>query len=332
MVCVGSPLASEFSHLKNIDLNLLTVFDAVMRERNVLRAGQTIGLSPSAVSHALSRLRAQLNDELFVRTATGMMPTARATDMASLVRDALVSAERAIGPPDFIPETSTREFCIAATDYMTAVVIPDFLRRLAAMAPHVGLTILPATRIDLTAQIDVGRVDVALGSFLDIPHRLHSQLLFDERDVVIVAPDHPLARSPITVEQLAALPLIVVAAGGIEDGQISERGLTRRMEMFDRSALTAEFAKIGATPKLKVIQPHFLALPSLLAGSSAAALAPARLADVFRGTGSVAVSELPWTASATPVQMVWHDRLRHDPAHLWLRSHLADAAQATGES
>jgi DNA-binding transcriptional LysR family regulator len=313
--------------MRNLDLNLLVVFDAVMRERNVLRAGQAIGLSASAVSHALSRLRAVLNDELFVRTAAGMAPTARATEMAPLVRDALVAAERAVGPPVFDPGTSTRQFCIAATDYMTAVLVPRFLRILTAQAPHAGVTILPATRIDLTAQIDVGRVEVALGSFLDIPHRLRAQLLFEERDVLIVAADHPLAGRPITLTELAALPLFVVAAGGIEDGQISERGLTRRMEMFDRAALEREFARIGATPKLKVIQPHFLALPALLAGTPAAAIAPARLADAFLGSGSVAVAELPWPAPATPVRMVWHNRLGHDPAHRWLRAQLEAAAR-----
>ncbi|MDR6661229.1 DNA-binding transcriptional LysR family regulator [Tardiphaga robiniae] len=311
-----------------MDLNLLTVFDAVMRERNVLRAGQAIGLSPSAVSHALSRLRAHLNDDLFVRTAAGMVPTVRATEMAPLIRDALVSAERAIGPPEFEPQSSSRQFCIAATDYMTAVVVPHFLHTLMAMAPGVGLTILPATRIDLTAQIDVGRVDVALGSFLDIPHRLHVQTLFEERDVLIVAPDHPLASRRITIKQLSALPLFVVAAGGIEEGPISERGLIRRAEMFDGSVLTAEFAKIGATPKLKLIQPHFLSLPALLAGSSAAAIVPATLAEVFRKDGFVAVLEFPWRAAPTPVQMVWHDRLDHDPAQLWLRLQLQNAAQA----
>ncbi|MBB3590615.1 DNA-binding transcriptional LysR family regulator [Rhizobium sp. BK529] len=314
--------------MKNLDLNLLLVFDAVMRERNVLRAGQAIALSPSAVSHALARLRALLNDELFVRTAAGMVPTARAAEMAPLVRDALVAAERAIGPPEFKPETSTRQFCIAATDYMTAVVVPHFLRTLSSLAPHAGVTILPATRIDLTAQIDVGRVDVALGSFLDIPYRLRAQLLFEERDVLVVAPDHPLAGRPIAAEELAALPLFAVAAGGIEDGQISERGLTRRMEMFDRAMLVAELAKIGATPNLRVIQPHFLALPALLAGTSAAAIAPARLADLFRRSGTVAVSELPWSAPPTPVQMVWHNRLGHEPGHVWLRAQLEDAARA----
>jgi DNA-binding transcriptional LysR family regulator len=192
--------------VKNLDLNLLVVFDAVMRERNALRAGQAISLSSSAVSHALSRLRALLNDELFVRTAAGMVPTARATEMAPLVRDALVSVERAVGPQIFTPETSTRQFCIAATDYMTAVVVPHFLRALSALAPHAGVTILPATRIDLTAQIDVGRIEVALGSFSDIPRRLRGERLFDERDVVIVAPTTP---SPLHRSLSMSCPLFL---------------------------------------------------------------------------------------------------------------------------
>jgi len=313
--------------MKNLDLNLLTVFDAMMRERNVLRAGQAIGLSPSAVSHALSRLRVTMKDDLFVRTAAGMMPTARATEMAPLVRDALVSLERAIGPQIFQPGTSTRQFCIAATDYMTAVVVPHLLRSLAEHAPGVDVTILPATRIDLTAQIDVGRIDIALGSFADIPHRLRAQLLFDERDVVILDPSHPLSGRSISVEQLSALPLIVVAAGGIEDGPISERGLTRRTEMFDRAIIEAEFAKVNAVPKLKIVQPHFLALPALLAATQAAAIAPIRLAELFKKSGSVDFVELPWTAPPTPVHMVWHNRLSHEPGHRWLRSQLEDAAR-----
>jgi DNA-binding transcriptional LysR family regulator len=317
--------------MKNLDLNLLTVFDAVMRERNVLRAGQSIGLSPSAVSHGLSRLRGILHDDLFVRTAAGMVPTARASEMAPLIRDALVTVDRAFGPPEFRAATSTSTFCLAATDYITAVVLPQFLRALSDKAPGVSITILPATRIDLTAQIDVGRVDLALGSYLDIPHRLRAQPLYDERDVLIMAPDHALAGGPVTIEQLSALPLFVVAAGGTEDGHISERGLTRRMEMFDRITLAAEFAKIGANPKLRLVQPHFLALPALVSGTSAVAIAPARLADLFRKSGLVAVCELPWTAPAASVQMIWHNRLSKNPAHLWLRSKLAEAAWTEGD-
>ncbi|MFJ3371562.1 LysR family transcriptional regulator [Pseudomonas sp. NPDC086251] len=313
--------------MKNLDLNLLRVFDAIIRERNVLRAGEAISLSSSAVSHALGRLRVLLKDELFVRTAAGMAPTVRALEMAPLVRNALVNIERAVGPREFEPSLTERQFCIAATDHMTAVILPNFLRAISDIAPHASITVLPASRIDLTAQIDVGRVDIALGSFASVPHRLREQVLFEDRDMMVVATDHPLAGSEIGLEELSDLPLLVVSTGGSEDGLLSERGLTRRTEMFDRKALTAAFHSIGKYPEFKIIQPHFLAVPSLLTGTSTVAIVPATLAKLFRQSGSASPSELPWQAPPSTVQMVWHERQTHDPGHQWLRKMLTNAVQ-----
>jgi DNA-binding transcriptional LysR family regulator len=313
--------------MRNLDLNLLRVFDAIIRERNVLRASEVISLSPSAVSHALGRLRVLLKDELFVRTAAGMEPTVRALEMAPLVRDALVTIERAVGPRAFDPGRTDRQFCIAATDHMTAVILPNFLRAMSELAPHASVTVLPASRIDLTAQIDVGRVEIALGSFSSLPHRLREQVLFVERDMAVVATDHPLAGSEIGLEDLSGLPLVVVSTGGSEDGLLSERGLTRRAEMFDRKALAAAFNSIGKQPDFKMVQPHFLAVPSLLAGTKNAAIVPATLAKFFSQSGSAYPCELPWKSPARAVQMAWHERHTHDPGHEWLRSMLMNAAQ-----
>ncbi|RON36785.1 LysR family transcriptional regulator [Pseudomonas brassicacearum] len=313
--------------MRNLDLNLLKVFDAIIRERNVLRASEAISLSPSAVSHALGRLRVLLKDELFVRTVAGMEPTVRALEMAPLVRDALVTIERAVGPREFDPGLTDRQFCIAATDHMTAVILPNLLRTMSNLAPHASVTVLPASRIDLTAQIDVGRVDIALGSFSSIPHRLREQVLFEERDMMVVDINHPLAGSEIGLEDLSNLPLLVVSTSGSEDGLLSERGLTRRTEMFDRKALTAAFNSIGKHPEFKIVQPHFLAVPSLLTGSEIAAIVPVTLAKLFRQSGSAYPSELPWKSPPRAVQMVWHERHTHDPGHEWLRTMLKNAAQ-----
>ncbi|WP_233837011.1 LysR family transcriptional regulator [Paraburkholderia sp. ZP32-5] len=313
--------------MRNLDLNLLRVFDAIMRERNVLRASEAINLSPSAVSHALSRLRALLGDELFVRTAAGMEPTVRALEMAPLVRDALVTIERALGPKEFDPGSTDRQFCIAATDYMTAVVLPHFLRTISVIAPHSSVMVLPASRIDLTAQIDVGRVEIALGSFSSVPHRLREQVLFDEQDMMVIATDHPLAGTKISLDVFADLPLLVVSTGGSEEGLLSERGLTRRTEMFDRAALMAAFNSIGKSPKFSVVQPHFLAIPSLLTGSATAAIVPASLARMFSQSGAAYCTELPWQAPPRAVQMIWHERHNLDPGHEWLRAMLTDAAR-----
>jgi DNA-binding transcriptional LysR family regulator len=187
--------------------------------------------------------------------------------------------------------------------------------------------VLPASRIDLTTQIDVGRVEIALGSFSSVPSRLSEQVLFDERDMMVVDTVHSLAGSEIGLEALSNLPLMVVSTGGSEDGLLSERGLTRRTEMFDRTALMAAFSSIGKRPKFTIVQPHFLAIPSLLADTKTAAIVPATLAKVFHQSGTAYSSELPWDAPSRAVQMVWHERHTHDPGHEWLRSMLANAVQ-----
>jgi DNA-binding transcriptional LysR family regulator len=312
--------------MSNLDLNLLRVFDAILRERNVLRASEAINLSPSAVSHALSRLRAFLDDDLFVRTAAGMEPTTRALEMAPLVRDALVVIERAIGPKQFEPASTQRQFCIAATDYVTAVILPEFLHATSLAAPNASVTLLPASRIDLTTQIDVGRVEIALGSFSNVPSRIREKVLFEERDMMVIASDHPLAGRKIRLRDFASLPLLVVSTGGAEDGFLSERGLTRRTEMFDRTALVAAFESVGKRPEFRVVQPHFLAIPSLLAGTRMAAVVPASLARFFVKSGTVYAAELPWEPTTRALQMIWHERHTEDQGHAWLRTMLADAA------
>jgi DNA-binding transcriptional LysR family regulator len=312
--------------MSNLDLNLLRVFDAILRERNVLRASEAINLSPSAVSHALSRLRAFLDDDLFVRTAAGMEPTTRALEMAPLVRDALVVIERAIGPKQFEPASTQRQFCIAATDYVTAVILPEFLHGTSLAAPNASVTLLPASRIDLTTQIDVGRVEIALGSFSNMPSRIREKVLFEERDMMVIASDHPLAGRKIRLRDFASLPLLVVSTGGAEDGFLSERGLTRRTEMFDRTALMAAFESVGKRPEFRVVQPHFLAIPSLLAGTRMAAVVPASLARFFVKSGTVYAAELPWEPTTRALQMIWHERHTEDQGHAWLRTMLADAA------
>ena len=175
-----------------LDLNLLRVFDAVMEERSVLRASQKIFLSQSAVSHSLARLREMLDDELFIRTTTGMQPTARALAMAGMVRNALKSLEAAIELPKFEPATSTRKFTIAANDFTTLVLASRLLHVLKSEAPHVDLAIKPVTRIDLAEQIDLGKIDAAIGTFQAAPSTI--QVRFPVR--VRRRPHHACVAAP----------------------------------------------------------------------------------------------------------------------------------------
>src|SRR6266702_1128539 len=314
---------------KTLDLNLLKVFDAVMEERSVLRASQKVALSQSAVSHSLARLREMLEDDLFVRTATGMQPTARALPMAPQVREALRALEAAVELPTFTPATSTKQFTLAANDFTTMVLASSLLNILSREAPAIDLVIKPVTRIDLAEQIDLGRIDVAIGVFSSPPSRFRTALLFEYDDVLIVGKKRKLGR--LDNAKLATLPLVVVSFGGEQEGAIggfiSERGLARRSEMYDRAALERALSDSERPPRIAVSLPHFLALPALLVDSELAAIVPRPLARALEQTHAIASHELPYTTTPVEVRLLWHERLEGEPSHEWLHEILRRATE-----
>ena len=317
---------------KRIDLNLLRVFDAVFEDRNLLRAGKRLHLSQSAISHALSRLREALQDELFVRTAKGMEPTARALAMATLLREAVRAIHDTLGVQPFEPATTTRRFVVAANDYVTSVLLTKLARRMGDAAPWSDLIVRPATRLDLAEQIDVGRIDIALGIFADVPSRFQSARLWIQQDVLVFRKGHPLARRKPRIEDLAEFPLLTVSLGGQEEGAVSgyivERGLARQSEMFDRSALEDALAAAGKRPHYRITVPHSLAVPDLLLGSDMISIVPAPLAQAFLARRELLAKALPYAAQHATVRALWHRRDEHDPAHLWLREQLLELAGA----
>jgi DNA-binding transcriptional LysR family regulator len=303
-----------------LDLNLLRVFDAVMEERSVLRASQKINLSQSAVSHSLARLREMLDDELFIRTTTGMQPTARALAMAGMVRNALKSLEAAVELPKFEPATSTRKFTIAANDFTTMVLASRLLSLLRTEAPCVDLAIKPVTRIDLAEQIDLGRIDAAIGTFRGIPKRFKSDFLFDYDDVLITHASQRLG--VVTTEILSRIPIIVVSFAdeqeGAVEGFISERGLARRSEMFDRASFERATSASKQVPRIAISLPHFLALPGFLDGPGISAIIPRPLAHAFARAVPIAIHELPYPTTRLDVCSLWHERHEGDAAQDWL--------------
>ena len=306
-------------NIDRIDLNLLRVFNCVFEERNLLRAARRLNLSQSAISHALGRLREALGDELFVRTATGMQPTARAQLMAAPLRNAFQQIGGALGNEPFVPGTTQREFVIAASDYVTVLLLDRFSARLQQLAPLVNLVIRPATRIDLAGQLDLGRIDLALGVFADVPPRFGAMPLWTQTDVLAMRPGHPLAGRAVTTDELGLYPLVAVSLGGAEegamDGFLSERGLARESDMFDRSALPASV-------RLRMLLPHALAVPSLLRSSDMLALLPSPLAALFAQRDGLLSAPTPYPARSRTVQAIWHTRADDDPAQQWLRSQL----------
>jgi DNA-binding transcriptional LysR family regulator len=308
-------------NLDRIDLNLLRVFNVIFEERNLLRAGKRLNLSQSAISHALGRLREALGDDLFVRSADGMQPTPRALAMSAPLRAALQQIGTALGNEPFAPATAERDFVIAANDYMTVLLLERLSQHLQQQAPNTNLIVRPSTRIDLAGQLDLGRIDIAIGVFAEVPPRFTSMPLWTQTDAVAMRKDHPLATRPITAQDLAGYPLLAVSLGGAEEGAvegfISERGLARESEMFDRAAL--EVAIAPQAPRLRFLVPHSLAVPALLKASDMLAVLPSSLARLLAQRDGLLTAALPYASRAAQVQAIWHSRNENDAAHGWVR-------------
>jgi DNA-binding transcriptional LysR family regulator len=194
----------------SVDLNLLIVFDAIMQDRSLTRAGRRLGLSQPATSHALARLRAALDDELFVRTPQGMQPTLQAEQMAEPVREALRLMQSALAPDVFDPATSTRTFNLLVNNYAARAVVPPLAMRVADHAPSVGPDIKAIGNIDVLDQLDRG-VDVALTQLVDGGERFKCIRILEDDFVALLDKNHPAATEAVfTMEHLANIPQVLM--------------------------------------------------------------------------------------------------------------------------
>jgi DNA-binding transcriptional LysR family regulator len=290
---------------KPFDLNLLVVFDAVAHERNLTRAGQRLGMSQPAVSHALARLRVILKDDLFVRTPEGMMPTARAERMAGPARNALQDLRLTLETIEFDPSRSSRRFTIAASSYAAHAVIPAFARRFAIHAPSVVLDVRPIDSRYALDHLDEGSIELALNTLTEGGDRFKCVGLLDDEYVAILSRDNPASgEDALSIERFAALPHIAVSSGyedqGFVDAALANRGLART---------------VTATVPL-----HSLIM--MLIGSGALAVVPRRIAADITAVMPLVMRPLPFPSSRLALSMIWHRRLDDDPAHRWLRGML----------
>jgi DNA-binding transcriptional LysR family regulator len=314
-------------HLSALDLNLLRVFEALFEEGSVTRAAQKLGLTQSAVSHALNRLRYALGDDLFVRATDGMRATPHAAEIAPAVLRSLRQLQAALSPPDFDPRTSTRRFTLDAGAYACAVMLPEVVTRLRIEAPHVELRIRSAGA-GLVEALDAGRADVAIGSFARVPDRFIKEVLFDERLVWVMRADHPMAGEPLTMDRLCALPHIIIAMAEdaqVVDGSVVDNGLERRV-IWDDGSVQRVMADQGKQRIVALTVPDSHSALAIVSRTDMVAFVPRRLALAFQPFG-LKLQEPPYPTVNGEISLVW--RKDQDSAALaWLRALLISTAAA----
>lgn len=294
-------------HIRGIDLNLALVLQTLLEERSVSRAAARLGLSQSATSHALARLRDIVKDPLFVRTSRGLTPTVRAEGMADALTTALASIERSFfAPPAFDPAHAKRTFEIGTSDYTEHLLLPPLLTRLAKVAPHMDVR-TRATPNDPMTHLAHGDLDLGMWPIQteEKTQTLHVAELWEDRFVGVVRRGHPLLKGKVTVDRYASARHAFIAprgkAGGAVDDALALKGRSRRVALMT---------------------PSFLIGPQVVAKTDLVITLGWRIASALAETLPLALFEPPVELAGFRLAMYWHERRHDDPAHRFLREEI----------
>lgn len=291
--------------IRNVDLNLLLAFDAMLEHRSVTRAGEAIGLSQPAMSAALSRLRTTFNDTLFVKLGAQMQPTMRAELLAEPVRRVVQTIRTEILlPGGFDPSLSDRVFTLITPDIGEMLFAPPLIAHFSTVAPKVRLHVISRPRGTAAAALEEGAADLALGYFPDLKGSgFFQQKLFENRHVCVMRQGHPLAsRATLDLDTYLAQKHVVVRPDG-------------REHVFEQ-----HLQKKGIQRDIVIELSHFMSVLPTIESSNLVATVPEDLAQFFRRYAQICVHAVPLDVPAISVNQFWHRRAHQDPAVGWLRS------------
>jgi DNA-binding transcriptional LysR family regulator len=294
------------------DLNLLPIFVALMEERSVTRAAERMGMTQPALSNALARLRLMLQDPLFIRERYGVQPTPVALELAPAIAEALARLDDAVlGQQDFDPARAERLFTIAPNGYVEFVLVPAIVARLQEAAPSVKLRLTPYGS-DLTETgVVSGTTALVLGRITDPPDNLVVQHLMHEGLACVVRADHPLIGDSLTRAQFEAMKHVNIVPPG-------------RL----RAGLFQALAQQQLRREVAISVTNFFAVAEMVAVTDYCATLPSLICRRLAHDPRLKVLPAPVDLGVFPVEMAWHVRYRHDPAHRWLRGLIGEAAAA----
>lgn len=295
-------------NLLTLDLNLLKVFEALLEERSVTRAGARIGLSQSSVSNALGRLRSVFADDLFVRTPAGMVPTPRAMRLEGPIRQSLTDLRSAMADPaPFDLASATGSIRISTSDLLEVQVAPVLLRVLQGFAPNVGLQLVRLDKRLVYRDLEADRVDLALSVAFEGSDDFATKPLMRDRFICIGRQGHPALEHGLTVERFVAYPHVLVSLKADSVGAVDKA-----------------LARLGRSRRVAATVGHFLSVPDILAASDYLAAVPATSRAALTASGACQWTELPFDIPDWTVEMIWPERADSDPLQSWVRKQLFD--------
>ncbi len=293
------------------DLSLLLALDVLLDERHVTRAARRLGMTQSAMSQRLARLRDFFGDPLLAAGRPLLAITPRAEAIRAPLARALADLRAAVkaGAP-FDPTTAQRRFVVLSSDLFEALALPAIMPSLSRDAPGLDLSVERSEPNFLT-RLETGTADLAVLPQALVPPSLRHQKLVDDRFVVLMRQRHPAARGALTLERYLSYPHLLVAPRGMP-GSLVDAALERKRK----------------TRRVAVRIQHFTSVPFLLEDSDLLLTCPELVATYAMRAAKLALQPCPLDLGRDIVALAWHERAHRDPAHIWLRSKFAEMVGA----
>ena len=300
--------------LAALDANLLVALDALLQESNVTRAAARVGVTQSAMSQTLARLRAQFDDPILVKSGRRMVPSPFAERIQARLRRAVSELEAVVQDrPEFDARTASNRFVVAMVDYLALVLFPPLLEAVGEEAPGVDLAVHALDAGSIASRLEEGIVQLYVGVHGQSERVLAAQPLFDDPFTLVVRAGHPLSGEEVTLAAYAAAPHIHVSPRR-EQGSIVNRALK----------------DAGYMRRVAVEVPYFALVPPLITSSDLVATVPQSIAEKWAHDEELVTLPLPITLPTLEICMAWHPTFSSDPAQAWLRDTMQRVAVRPG--
>ena len=289
------------------DLKLLLTLDALLAEGSVTRAARRLGVSQPALSAQLARLRAMFGDPMFVMSGRRMVPTTRAEAVREPLRRLLRDVEGLVRDhADFDPATAVETFRLSGTDYVHAVVSCGLIDRLRGVAPGLRVALMPFDSDRVWQDLESGRLDASIVTTFVVLNQAKARFLLREEFVLVQRKGHPRGSAPPGVADFCTLDHVLISPeGGGFFGAVDQA-----------------LEKLGHARRVVVSLPSFLLAPAVIGATDLVCVLPRRVAQAY--AASLDILPLPFAVTGFDLQLIWHPRRQHDPAHVWFRNQLAD--------
>ncbi|CAN7592933.1 LysR family transcriptional regulator [Variovorax paradoxus] len=298
--------------MTTFDLNLLRLFEVVMRTGSATLAADELGLTQPAVSSSIRKLREHFADPLFVFGSAGMVLTPKARRISSPILSALSHVKRATATHDFAPSATTKTFRISVSDFGQMLLLPDLVKSVSQEAPGLILETVDAPPREAARMMELGDIDIAVGPLGPFGDGFHRQEVFADRYVCLVRRVHPTIQGQISAREYLEAKHVIYKSRGEGDP-----GFEKELEALAYSH--------GLTQNVAMRLAYTLGLARLIARSDYITTVPSRLAALYENYPGLAVIPLEFFVSRYVLTLQWHGRVHRDPAHVWLRAKVLQA-------